>query len=61
MLVEGLWGDVLSGFGEFAFFHSFADEPVDECAFAVHHVEFTIETVPGFGDGGCVGTTRQSG
>jgi hypothetical protein len=49
-------GTVLSGFAEFTFFHTFADEPMDESAFAVHHVEFSIETVPCFSDGGGIGT-----
>jgi hypothetical protein len=47
---------VLSGFAEFSFLHTLTDEPVDERALAVHHIEFSVKTVPCLCDGGGVGT-----
>ena len=56
---EWLWRELLSRFAEFAFFHSLTDEPVDESALAIHHVEFPVETVPRFCNGSGVGEHRN--
>lgn len=53
VLLEG--GQVLTGFGEFTFLHTFSDVPVDESPLGVHQIELVIETSPSFGDGGGVG------
>merc|ERR1719217_1708806 len=36
-------GKVLTGFGELALFHAFADIPVDKRALAVHQVEVMVD------------------
>mmetsp|Transcript_8227 Transcript_8227/g.30765 ORF Transcript_8227/g.30765 Transcript_8227/m.30765 type:complete len:228 (-) Transcript_8227:1106-1789(-) len=47
--------EIFTGFGEFAFFHAFADVPVHERALGVHQVELVIETREHLRDGGGVG------
>lgn len=45
---------IFSGFGEFSFFHTLADIPVDKGTLGVHEIEFVIKARPGFGNGGGV-------
>merc|ERR1719233_2303967 len=52
ILLEG--GEILTGFGEFTFFHTFTDVPMDESSLGVHEIEFVVETSPCLGDGGGV-------
>jgi hypothetical protein len=53
VLLEG--GKILTGFGEFAFFHTFTDVPVNEGTLGVHEVELVVKSGPCLGDGGGVG------
>merc|ERR1711981_645589 len=46
ILFEG--SQILTGFGEFTFFHTFSDVPVDECPLGVHKIKLMIKTSPGF-------------
>ncbi|KZC14009.1 hypothetical protein WN55_06539 [Dufourea novaeangliae] len=46
---------VFPSFGEFTFFHTFTDVPVNECSLGIHQVEFVIKTSPGFRDSCSVG------
>jgi len=48
-------GQIFSGFGEFSFFHTFSDVPVDEGSLGVHKIEFVVESGEDFSDGGGVG------
>ena len=47
-------GQIFSRFGEFAFFHAFADVPVDERSLGVHQVKLVVESGEDFRDGGGV-------
>jgi len=51
---------IFSGFGEFTFFHTFTDIPVDEGSFGVHKIEFMVQSSPGFGDSGGVAQHANS-
>jgi len=42
ILLEG--GKIFSGFGEFTFFHTFTDVPMDESSFGIHKIEFVIDS-----------------
>jgi len=53
ILFEG--GKILTSFGEFTFFHTFTDIPVDESTFGVHEIELVVKSGPCFGNGGGVG------
>jgi len=53
VLLEG--GEIFTGFGEFTFFHTFTDIPVNEGTLGVHEIELVVKTGPSFGDGGGVG------
>merc|ERR1740115_280240 len=53
VLLEG--GEIFTGFGEFAFFHTFTDVPVHKGTLGVHEVELVVKSGPCFGDGGGVG------
>merc|ERR1719484_29088 len=53
ILFEG--GEIFSGFGEFSFFHTFSDVPVDESSLGVHEIEFVIDSGENFSDGSGVG------
>ena len=53
VLLEG--SQVFSGFGEFTFFHTFTDIPVDESSLGVHEIELVVQSGEHFGDGGGVG------
>ena len=48
-------GQILTGLGEFALLHAFADVPVDERALGVHEIELVVEAGHDLGDGGAVG------
>jgi len=58
MAGDGWVGGLLSGLTEFTFLHTFANEPVDKGAFAVHHVEFPVKTVPRFSNRSSIGTAN---
>src|ERR1700709_1855583 len=47
--------EILPSFAEFAFFHAFANIPVDKCPFRVHEIKLVIQTAPSLRNGGCVG------
>ena len=53
ILLEG--GKILTGFGEFTFFHTFTNIPVDESSLGVHKIELVVKSGPCFGNGGGVG------
>ena len=53
ILFEG--GEIFTGFGEFTFFHTLTDVPVDEGTLGVHEIELVIDAGEDFGDGGGVG------
>jgi len=46
---------ILTSFGEFTFFHTFTDVPVDESTLGVHKVELVVEAREDFSDGSGVG------
>ena len=48
-------GKILTSFGEFTFFHTFTNIPVDESSLGVHKIELVIKSGPCFGNGGGVG------
>ncbi|CAL5972038.1 Conserved_hypothetical protein [Hexamita inflata] len=48
-------GEIFTGFGEFTFFHTFGNIPVDESTLGEHQVEVLVGTAPDFSDGGGVG------
>eukprot|EP00041_Stephanoeca_diplocostata_P007724 m.111310 g.111310 ORF g.111310 m.111310 type:complete len:468 (-) comp17006_c0_seq1:106-1509(-) len=52
VLLEG--GKILTSFGEFTFFHTFTNIPVNECALGVHEVKLVVKTSPCLGNGGGV-------
>merc|ERR1712100_791175 len=52
ILLKG--GQILTGFGEFTFFHTFTDVPMDESSLGVHKIELMIKTSPCLSDGGGV-------
>jgi hypothetical protein len=58
--VESRVWAVLSCFAEFTFFHTLADEPVDEGALAVHHIEFAIKAIPCLSNSGSIGTKKHA-
>merc|ERR1719310_1234092 len=53
ILLEG--GKIFSGFGEFTFFHTLTDVPMDEGSLGVHEIEFVINSGEDFSDGSGVG------
>jgi len=53
ILFEG--SEIFSGFGEFTFFHTFTDVPMDEGSLGVHKIELMIKSGEDFGDGSRVG------
>merc|ERR1711955_57307 len=58
ILLKG--GQILTGFGEFTFFHTFTDVPMDESSLGVHKIEFMIKTSPCLSDGGGVAQHAHS-
>ena len=48
-------GKIFSGLGEFSFFHTFSNIPMDESSLGVHEIEFVIDSGENFSDGGGVG------
>jgi hypothetical protein len=58
VLFEG--SQIFSGFGEFSFFHTFSDVPVDEGSLGVHEIEFVVNSSKDFRDGGGVGQHAHS-
>ena len=58
ILFEG--SQIFSGFGEFSFFHTFSDVPVDEGSLGVHEIELVIDSGEDFSDGGGVGDHANS-
>merc|ERR1711955_86223 len=58
ILLKG--GQILTGFGEFTFFHTFTDVPMDESSLGVHKIEFMIKTSPCFSNGCCVAQHADS-
>jgi len=58
ILLEG--GEILSGFRELSFFHTFSDIPMDESSLGVHEIEFVIDSGEDFGNGGGVGDHAAS-
>jgi len=42
--------EILTSFGEFTFFHTFTDVPVDESSLGVHKIELMIQTSPCLSD-----------
>ena len=53
VLFEG--SEILTSFGEFTFFHTFTDVPMDEGSLCVHKIELVIDSGENFSDGGGVG------
>jgi len=53
ILLEG--GEILTGFGEFTFFHTFTDVPVNESSLGVHKIELVVNSGEDLSDGGGVG------
>ena len=53
ILLEG--GQILTSLGEFAFFHTFTDVPVNERALGVHKIELVVDAGEDFSDGGGIG------
>jgi len=53
ILLEG--GKIFSGFGEFTFFHTFTDVPMDEGSLGVHKIELMIDSGEDLSDGSGVG------
>mmetsp|Transcript_35141 Transcript_35141/g.25614 ORF Transcript_35141/g.25614 Transcript_35141/m.25614 type:complete len:447 (+) Transcript_35141:68-1408(+) len=53
ILLEG--GKILTGFGEFTFFHTLSDVPMDEGSLGVHKIEFVINSGEDLSDGSGVG------
>jgi len=53
ILLEG--GQIFTGLGEFTFFHTFTDVPMDEGTLGVHKIELVIDAGEHLGDGGGVG------
>jgi len=53
ILLEG--SKILSGFGEFTFFHTFTDVPMDEGSLGVHKIELMIDSGEDLSDGSGVG------
>jgi len=51
---------ILSGFGEFTFFHTLTDVPMNESSFGVHEIEFMIDSGEDLSDGGGVGDHADS-
>jgi hypothetical protein len=51
---------IFTGFGEFTFFHTFADIPVDESTLGVHKIELVVDTGKSFSDSGRVGNHTAS-
>merc|ERR1712176_1188541 len=41
---------IFSCFGEFTFFHTFTDIPVDKSSLSVHQIELVVKSGPGFSD-----------
>merc|ERR1719219_2755906 len=52
ILLKG--GQILTSFGEFTFFHTFTDVPMDESSLGVHKIELMIKTSPCLSNGGGV-------
>merc|ERR1711962_699053 len=46
---------VFTSFGEFSFFHTFSDVPVNESTLGVHKIKLMIKTSPSFSDSSGVG------
>merc|ERR1711934_906324 len=53
ILLEG--GQILTGLGEFAFFHTLTDVPVNEGTLGVHKIELVVDAGEDLSDGGGVG------
>jgi len=53
ILLEG--SEILTGFGELTFFHTFTDVPVDEGSLGVHKIELVVNSGEDLGDGSGVG------
>jgi len=51
---------ILTSFGEFTFFHTLTDIPVDEGSLGVHKIELVINTGKGLGNGSGVGNHAHS-
>mmetsp|Transcript_60546 Transcript_60546/g.69081 ORF Transcript_60546/g.69081 Transcript_60546/m.69081 type:complete len:448 (-) Transcript_60546:113-1456(-) len=58
ILLEG--SQIFSGFGEFSFFHTFSDVPVNESSLGVHKIELMIDSGENFSDGSRVGDHANS-
>jgi len=53
ILLEG--GQIFTGLGEFTFFHTFTDVPVNEGTLGVHKIELVVDAGEHLSDGGGVG------
>ena len=53
ILLEG--SQILTGLGEFTFFHTFTDVPVNEGTLGVHKIELVVDAGEDLSDGGGVG------
>jgi len=58
ILFEG--SQIFSGFGEFTFFHTFTDVPVDEGSLGVHKIELVIDSGEDFSNSSRVGDHADS-
>merc|ERR1719233_800491 len=58
ILLEG--SEILTSFGEFTFFHTFANVPMNKSSLGVHKIEFMIKTSPCFCNGSCVAQHADS-
>ena len=53
-------GEVLASLGEFAFFHTLSDVPVNESTLGVHEVELVVQSAPSGRDGSGIGQHAQA-
>merc|ERR1712226_905690 len=53
-------GQILTSLGEFSFFHTLTDIPVDEGTLGVHQVKLVVNTREDLSDGGGVGDHAHS-
>ena len=58
VLLEG--SEILAGLGEFTFFHTFSDIPVDKGTLGIHQVELVVNTGQGLSNSSSVGNHAHS-
>merc|ERR1712141_335415 len=51
---------IFTGFGEFSFFHTFSNIPMDESTLGIHKIKLMIKTSPSLSNGSGVGQHANS-